>query len=68
MNNAVLYFIESGIAMGLFYGLYRLFMEKETNYSLSRFYLAGTVILSLILSCCHLAPHFSVLLSPIRVP
>ena len=44
MNNLVLYFIKSGIAMVLFYGIYRLFMEKETNYSLNRFYLAGTVI------------------------
>jgi TonB family protein len=49
MNSVVLYFIKSGLAMGLFYGVYRLFMEKETNYSLNRFYLVGTIILALVL-------------------
>ena len=29
MDNILLYFIKSGIAMALFYGIYRLFLEKE---------------------------------------
>ena len=49
MNSILLYFLKSGIAMALFYGVYRIFMEKETNYSLNRYYLLGTMILSLVL-------------------
>ncbi|MFC2098115.1 TonB family protein [Bacteroidota bacterium] len=49
MSSMILYFIKSAIAMALFYGVYRVFMEKETNYSLNRFYLVGTIFLSLIL-------------------
>ena len=47
MNSILFYFLKSGIAMALFYGVYRIFMEKETNYSLNRYYLLGTMILSL---------------------
>ncbi len=49
MNPLLLYFLKSGLAMALFYGIYILFMEKETNYSLNRFYLMGTLVLSLVL-------------------
>ena len=49
MNSIMLYFLKSGIAMALFYGIYRLFLEKDTNYSLNRYYLIGTLFLSLIL-------------------
>ena len=49
MNSMLLYFIKSAISMALFYGVYRVFMEKETNHTLNRFYLVGTIILSLVL-------------------
>lgn len=49
MNNLLIYFIKSGIAMALLYGVYRIFLEKETHYSLNRFYLVGSVLLSLLL-------------------
>ncbi len=49
MNSMLLYFLKSGIAMALFYGIYRIFMEKDTNYSLNRYYLAGTLFLAVIL-------------------
>ena len=49
MNSLLLYFLKSAIAMALFYGVYRIFMEKETNYNLNRCYLLGTLILSLVL-------------------
>ncbi len=46
--------------MALFYGIYRIFMEKETNYSLNRFYLVGTIFLSLILPVLPLERIFTV--------
>jgi TonB family protein len=49
MHDMLFYFIKSGIAMALFYGIYRIFMEKDTNHGLNRFYLAGTMMLSLVL-------------------
>lgn len=55
----LLYFIKSAIAMSLFYGIYRVFMEKETNYSLNRFYLVGTIILSVVLPVVPLGQLFS---------
>ncbi|KPL09861.1 MAG: hypothetical protein AMS26_22305 [Bacteroides sp. SM23_62] len=45
----LLYFLKSGIAMALFYGIYRIFLEKDTNYSLNRYYLAGTLLISMML-------------------
>ena len=60
MNSILLYFIKSGIAMALFYGIYRLFLEKDTNYSLNRFYLVGTLLLSLILPVLPLENTFFV--------
>ena len=49
MNSILIYFIKSGIAMAMFYGIYRIFMEEDTNYRLNRYYLIGTLILSMIL-------------------
>jgi TonB family protein len=60
MNSMLLYFIKSGIAMALFYAIYRLFLEKETNYSLNRYYLVGTLLLSLILPVLPLEKIFFV--------
>ena len=60
MNSVLLYFFKSGIAMALFYGIYRIFMEKDTNYSLNRFYLLGTLLLSLALPVLPLEKLFFV--------
>ncbi len=46
--------------MALFYGVYRVFMEKETNYTLNRFYLVGTLILSLVLPILPLENLFAI--------
>ncbi len=48
MNDLFLYFLKSGIAMALFYLVYHFFMQRETHYSVNRFYLLGTIMLSLI--------------------
>ncbi len=60
MNSILLYFLKSGLAMALFYGIYRIFLEKETNYSLNRYYLVGTLLLSLILPVLPLEKIFFV--------
>ena len=49
MNEILLYFLKSAIAMALFYIVYRLFMHKETLYSVNRIYLLGTILLSLVI-------------------
>jgi beta-lactamase regulating signal transducer with metallopeptidase domain len=49
MNDTLIYFIKSGLAMALFYGVYRLFLEKDTNHGLNRYYLVVTMVLSLLL-------------------
>jgi hypothetical protein len=49
MNDLLLYFLKSGIAMSLFYLIYWLFMQNETLYSVNRFYLIGTLVLSLVI-------------------
>jgi TonB family protein len=49
MGEQLLYFVKSGIAMALFYGVFRIFLEKDTNHGLNRYYLVGTMLLSLVL-------------------
>ena len=49
MNDIPLYFLKSCIAMALFYMIYSLFMQKETHYSVNRFYLLCTILLSLVI-------------------
>ena len=60
MNSILIYFIKSGIAMALFYGIYRLFMEEDTNYRFNRYYLIGTLFLSMILPIIPLEKVFFV--------
>jgi TonB family protein len=67
MNDILFYFIKSGIAMALFYGIYRIFMEKDTNHRLNRFYLVGTMMLSLVLPILHLETLVTVE-QPVRMP
>src|SRR4030042_6722954 len=49
MNNFWIYLLKSGIALWLFYGVYWLFLRKETFFSLNRFILFGSVAMSLFL-------------------
>lgn len=60
MNNLLIYFVKSGIAMALFYGVYRLFMDNETNHSLNRYYLVSTLVLSLVLPILPIGRLFTV--------
>jgi len=60
MNSLLIYFLKSGIALALFYGIYRIFMEDDTNYRLNRYYLIGTLFLSIILPIIPLEKVFFV--------
>jgi len=60
MNSLLFYFVKSGIAMALFYGVYRIFLEKETNWTLNRFFLIGSLLLSLVLPLLPLPQLFDV--------
>ena len=48
MNNLILYLVQSGISLILFYGIYWLFLRKDTFHMVNRMYLVVTVIFSLI--------------------
>jgi TonB family protein len=49
MNNFWIYLLKSGIALWMFYGVYWLFLRKETFFSLNRFILLGSLAMSLFL-------------------
>jgi len=60
MNNFLLYLLQSGIALCLFYAFYWLLLHKETFFSLNRFILLGSVAISLILPLIRIENLFSV--------
>ncbi len=49
MKEWIMYLVKSGLALWLFYGIYWLFLRKETYFSVNRFILLGSVVLSFIL-------------------
>ncbi|MBL7113502.1 MAG: TonB family protein [Bacteroidales bacterium] len=49
MNEWIMYLVKSGLALWLFYGIYWLFLRKETYFSVNRFVLLGSVVLSFLL-------------------
>jgi TonB family protein len=60
MNNFILYLLQSGIALCVFYALYWLLLRKETFFSLNRFVLLSSVSISLILPLIRLENLFTV--------
>lgn len=49
MEDFVLYFAKTIIGLSLLYAVYRLFLRKETFFKLSRIYLIGSAIISLLI-------------------
>ena len=49
MNNLLLYLIQSGISLSVLYLIFWLFMRKDTFFSINRFYLILSVLLSFTL-------------------
>jgi len=57
MNDLIFFAAKVIFGSAFFYGFYKLFMEKETHYELNRFYLLGTVVLSLIIPLFQIPIH-----------
>ncbi len=49
MNNFLIYILQSGISLALFYCIYSVFLRKETYFNLNRAFLLGATILAMIL-------------------
>lgn len=49
MDTVWIYLLKSGLALWLFYGVYWAFLRKETFFSLNRFVLLGSLVLSFLL-------------------
>lgn len=49
MTSFIIYSIEIGISLGLFYAVYWLFLRNDTFFKLNRMYLLSTVTLSLLM-------------------
>lgn len=54
MIHFLIYLFESGLCLSLLFLVYFLFLRKETYFTFNRIYLAGILILSLILPFIHL--------------
>ncbi|MCF8298438.1 MAG: M56 family metallopeptidase [Saprospiraceae bacterium] len=47
MNNIALYLLQSSICLIVFYGIYWLFLRKDTFFNVNRFLLTGSIVFSL---------------------
>ncbi|MFC2098134.1 M56 family metallopeptidase [Bacteroidota bacterium] len=48
MNSFILYLLESGLCLLVFFSLYQLFLKRETYYQLNRVYLLTSLVFSLV--------------------
>jgi TonB family protein len=74
MENSTLYLIQSGICLAGFYIIYRLFLKKETFFMLNRFFLLGSVLVSLFIPLFDFSfpetaagPVYGLVLKPITI-
>ncbi len=58
MNEALVYLLRSGVCLVLFYGVYWLFLRKETSFALNRAFLVGAAVLSLVLPLLRITSPF----------
>jgi TonB family protein len=49
MENSTIYLLQSGICLAGLYTIYRLFLKNETFFMLNRFFLLGSVLVSLLI-------------------
>ncbi len=49
MNELILYLIKNGVALLVFYIIYRIFLQKESFFILNRIYLIGSIIFSALI-------------------
>ncbi|MFA8299197.1 MAG: TonB family protein [Hyphomicrobiales bacterium] len=50
-SSFIIYMIESGIGLGIFYIIFSLFLRKETFFGMNRLFLISSLFLSLIIPC-----------------
>jgi len=59
MNDFVIYLIESGISLALFYSVYWIFLKKDTFFVINRLFLVSSAAFSLIIPLIHItSPAF----------
>jgi hypothetical protein len=59
MNDFVIYLIESGISLALFYSVYWIFLSKDTFFVINRLYLVSSAAFSIIIPFIHItSPTF----------
>lgn len=59
MNDFVIYLIESGISLALFYSVYWIFLRKDTFFVINRLYLVSSAAFSIIIPFIHItSPTF----------
>jgi len=47
MNALILYLLQASICLAIFYGIYWLFLRRDTFFTVNRFYLIGSILFSL---------------------
>ncbi|MFC2106972.1 M56 family metallopeptidase [Bacteroidota bacterium] len=74
MNDFLLYMIQASISMALFYGIYWLFLRKETYFHTNRFYLNISLIISALFPLfdytyflSNITNNYIVMLDPITI-
>ena len=65
MNQFWIYLLKSGIALWMFFGIYWIFLRKETFFSLNRSVLLGSVALSFILPFVRIENLFTLSSTPV---
>ena len=58
MNSFLIYLVESGICLGLFYIIYRIFLSRETFFRTNRLYLLFAIPLSFIIPLINIPSPF----------
>jgi len=65
MSQVIRYLLESGVCLVVFYGVYWLFLRRETYFLLNRVYLLASLLLSFVIPAFHIpSPFLTVPLSP----
>ena len=65
MSPVIRYLLESGLCLVVFYGVYWLFLRRETYFLLNRAYLLASLLLSFVIPAFHVpSPFLTVPMSP----
>ena len=59
MNALLSYFLQAGICSGILYGYYHFFLRNKRFHQYNRFYLLGSVLLSLLVPLLNIPVYFT---------